>query len=283
MRRKKRLCQTQNWSHDVRPVAISVLSTRVECFGKFLHRGSARTDSKCNIMVKAIPTIKKEVTDPDEELPDFENPAEDIKEAWRFEPLEDIEERVGTNLRKRGIHAVDPIAVTLKMQPTPFKDLPLNWLEAKTEGWYGGHNIVETLSDDKFVTVIDGNKVKVSRWALLDIPENLSDRPDLVTAQNKARGESHHGQATIKAPMETKVPYDFEVREDGTQKPIIGIRVFHGGPSQAMNEIVYQSFHGFLHVNLAQDGELKEGVYCWNDIKKAIASFQEDCVSYPIC
>merc|ERR1711873_70088 len=54
----------------------------------------------------------------------------------------------------------------------------------------------------------------------------------------------------------------------------------HGGPSQAMNEWVYQSYYGYMHCNLAQDGHLHDGVYCWNCIQKAMDSFREEGSSH---
>ena len=193
VRRKKCLCQTKNLCHKLRPVAISALSTSTVCFSEFFHRDCARTDSECTIMVKAIPTIKKEVIDPDEELPDFNDPTEDVKEAWRFQPLEDIEHNISTVIKKRGVHAVDPIAVTLKMQPVPLKDLPPNWLDLKTEGWYGGNNIIETLLTHKFEVVIDDNRVSVSRWAMIDVLDELRNQAGLVAADIRAQNERTHG------------------------------------------------------------------------------------------
>ena len=181
------------------------------CFSEFYHRDCARTEPKCTIMVKAIPTTKKEVIDPDEYLPDYNDPKDDISEAWRFESLEDIEHNISTVIKKRGVHAVDPIAVTLKMHPVPLKDLHPNWMDLKTEGWYGGHNIIETLSKDKFEVVIDENRVSVSRWAMIDVLDDLRDRADLVAADIRAQSERTHGHATIKSAIETEVPHNFKL------------------------------------------------------------------------
>ena len=227
-----------NLSHKLSSVAISVLSTRTVCVSEFYHRDGARTEPKCPIMVKAIPTIKKEVPDPDDQ-PDYGNPKDDIKEAWRLEYYEEIERNIRTTVKKQGVHSVDPIAVMLKANPSPIKDLLLNWLNLTTEGWYGGNNIIETLSRDEFEAVIDGTRVVVSRWALINVPNNLSNQ----AADIRAQTERTHGQATIKAARETAIPSEFLVREEErTPRPIIGIRVFHGGPSQAMKEWVYQSY-----------------------------------------
>ena len=72
------------------------------------------------------------------------------------------------------------------------------------------------------------------------------------------------------------MPSDFDTRDDGSQRPIVGIRVFHGGPQQAVNEYVYQVHYGFMHCSLAQDSNLHEGIYCWNDIQAALASFTRE-------
>ena len=273
MRRKKRLCQMENLSHKLRSVAISALSKSTVCFCEFYHRDCARTEPKCTIMVKAIPLTKKEVPDPDDNIPDYGDTKDDIKDAWRLENYEEIERNLRTVIKKRGVHPVDPIAVTLKMHPIPLKDLPPNWLDIKTEGWYGGNNIIETLLKQMFDVMIDENRVTVSRWAMIDVLEDLRNQANLITADLRAQNDRTHGHATIKSALETEVPSSFKFREDGSQRPIVGIRVFHGGPSQAMNEYIYQSHYGFMHCNLAQDGHLHDGVYCWNDIQTALDSF----------
>ena len=58
------------------------------------------------------------------------------------------------------------------------------------------------------------------------------------------------------------------------QYPVIGIKVFHGGPQQAMNEYVYQTIYGFARCNIAQDQTLKEGVYAWACIAAALSSIE---------
>ena len=283
-RRKKRLChlcQKMNLSHELRPVAISAVSTREVCVSEFYHRDGARTENKCPIMVKIFPTIKKEVSDTDEQ-PNWGDPKDEIKEAWRLESFDEIEHKLSSNVKKRGMHPVDPIAVTLKTSPIPLKDVPRNWLELNSNGWYGGHNIVDTLQADTFEAVIDGVGVEISRWVLFNVPENTYKNAHIVAANVRAKTERTHGQATIKTALETAVPSTFKIRkEEKSPKPILGIRVFHGGPSQAMNEWVYQSYYGYMHVNLAQDGHLHDGVYCWNDVRKAIDSFKEDYAKHP--
>ena len=137
VRRKKCLCQVENLSHKIRSVAISALSKGTVCFYEISHRDCARTEHKCYIMVKAIPLTKKEVPDPDDNMPDYSEIKDDAKDAWRLEDFDEIERNLRTVIKKRGVHPVDPIAITLKMHPIPVKDLPPNWIDIRTEAWYG--------------------------------------------------------------------------------------------------------------------------------------------------
>ena len=98
----------------------------------------------------------------------------------------------------------------------------------------------------------------------------------MVEADLKAQNDKVHGKATIKAPLETMTPSHFPYDHEGAQRPIVGIRVFHGGPQQAINEYAYQAHYGYMHCNMAQDCNLHEGIYCWNDIQAALASFTRE-------
>ena len=133
-------------------------------------------------------------------------------------------------------------------------------IKTRTDAWYGGNCIIETLREEKFEVNIDSKKYKVSRWALIDVDDDLRNKKNLVEADLKAQNDKVHGKATIKAALETQTPSDFPYNPDGTQRPIVGIRVFHGGPQQAMNEYVYQPHYGYMHCNMAQDCNLHEGI-----------------------
>ena len=277
VRRKKCLCPGTNLSDQISSAAISARSKHTRCDFKIFHRGGARTDSKCSIMVKALSiALQKEVTD-DEDMADFEEEISS-KDAWRLENFIEIERYISKTLRRSGVHPVDPIAVMLKASPIPIKDLTEDYLSTITDGWYGGKNIVTTLLKDEFEANVEGMPLDVSRWAVLKVP---TDNRRHHKAETQAKADSIHGFATIKASVTEATPSDFPIRSGlNTARPVIGIRVFHGGPSQAMNEWVYQSYYGYMHCNLAQDGHLHDGVYCWNCIQKAMDSFREEGSSH---
>ena len=56
-----------------------------------------------------------------------------------------------------------------------------------------------------------------------------------------------------------------------THKPVIGIRVFHGGASAVVNNLAYYSYYGYMRCNLSQDTHLAEGVYAYVDIESALS------------
>ena len=51
----------------------------------------------------------KEVPDPDDNLPDYEEDVDDSKDAWRLGEFDEIELNLRTNVKKKGVHPVDPI------------------------------------------------------------------------------------------------------------------------------------------------------------------------------
>ena len=89
-------------------------------------------------------------------------------------------------------------------------------------------------------------------------------------AELRAIRERHHAHCEVLNKKVGELGY----RKDGTQYPVIGIKVFHGGPQQAMNEYVYQTIYGFARCNIAQDQALQEGVYAWADITSALHSIE---------
>ena len=147
-------------------------------------------------------------------------------------------------IKKPNVHPVDPISIACKSNPIPLKDLDDKWLAMRSDGWYGGHPINETLLKQQFDTIINGEQHKVCRWAVMYIDENLRNSTNLTKAELKAQNDMKHGPAHIQAKFSIQ-PNTLGFRPDGTQKPIIGIRVFHGGPQQAINEYVYYIHHGF--------------------------------------
>ena len=143
------------------------------------------------------------------------------------------------------------------------------WLRMRSDGWYGGHPILETLLKEQFETIIDGVIHTVCRWVVMYINENLRVAKNLTFAELRAQNDKKHGEATIQAKFSIQ-PNTLPIRKNGSQQPIIGIRVFHGGPQQAINEYVYYIHHGCMRCNISQDVHLREGVYAWTDILSAI-------------
>ena len=108
------------------------------------------------------------------------------------------------------------------------------------------------------------------------INENLRVAKNLIFAELKAQNDKkHRSEATIQARYSIQ-PNTLPFRKDGSQRPIIGIRVFHGGPQQAINEYVYYIHHGYMRCNISQDVHLREGVYAWTDILSAIKGIDRD-------
>ena len=58
-------------------------------------------------------------------------------------------------------------------------------------------------------------------------------------------------------------------------RPIIGIRVFHGGASAVVNNVAYYNYYGYIRCNLAQDRHLNEGVYAYVDIDSALSKINQ--------
>ena len=176
-------------------------------------------------------------------------------------------------IKKPNVHPVDPISVACKSNPIPLKDLDDKWLTKRSDGWYGGHPIHETLLKQEFKTMINGEQQMVCRWAAMFIDENLRNAHNLIKAEERAQSDMKHSSAHIVAKYSIQ-PCTLSYRKDGKQRPIIGVRVFHGGPQQAINEYVYYIHHGFMRCNIAQDSHLQEGVYAWNDIVPALKGIE---------
>ena len=82
------------------------------------------------------------------------------------------------------------------------------------------------------------------------------------------QNDKKHGPASIQA-RQSCTPSLLPYRKNGTQRPIIGIRVFNGGAQQVINEIVYYIHYGYMRCNISQDVHLQEGVYAYADIISA--------------
>ena len=59
-------------------------------------------------------------------------------------------------------------------------------------------------------------------------------------------------------------------------RPIIAVRVFHGGAQAVINNVAYYFYYGYARCNLAQDAHLEEGVYAYVDIDSALRKLDRD-------
>ena len=138
-------------------------------------------------------------------------------------------------------------------------------------GWYCGHNnILKVLQEDTFEAMIEGRVRKVSRWALNNIDPDLRNQANLAKADLLAQFDKNHGNATLKSGNVSTTPSTDLCNSDGTQRPIIAVRIFHGGAQQVVNDIAYYFHYAFMKCNLAQDVHLEEGVYAYIDIDTAL-------------
>ena len=185
-------------------------------------------------MVKVIPLPKQEEV----ELPDFYPTSEEEskqapaqiapEETWRLSNFKEIEEDLRDTVKKKGITSVDPISIALKNNPMPVKDVKRDWVETRTTAWYGGNNIIDYLREDKFeikisIDAIETLKIRVSRWALIDVHDHLISKKNRAGAEIKAQHDKVHGHATIKTPNGPVTPSDFACDEDGIQLSLIHI------------------------------------------------------------
>ena len=140
------------------------------------------------------------------------------------------------------------------------------------DGHYCGHNdIIDSLRKDVFRTMIAGRPQTVSRWAMNLISDDLRNEANATEAELKAQFDKVHGGATIRSADKSIVPSQDLLRDDGTSRPIVAVRIFHGGPQQVINNIAYYFHYGFMMCNLAQDVHLEEGVYGYVDIESALS------------
>ena len=66
-----------------------------------------------------------------------------------------------------------------------------------------------------------------------------------------------------------------DLKDVPDDKPILAVRVYHGGASAVLVNLAYYYHYGYHRCNLAQDSELEEGVYAFVDIEMALAQLDK--------
>merc|ERR1712175_36916 len=93
---------------------------------------------------------------------------------------------------------------------------------------YCGHNdIIVTLRNDTFRTMIAGRQQAVSRWAMNVINETLRNEKNATKAEITAQYDKKHGAATIKSGDQMIIPADELAKGIGDFRPIVAVRIFH--------------------------------------------------------
>ena len=107
-----------------------------------------------------------------------------------------------------------------------------------SNGEYCGHNsIIDALNNDTFDALIEGNMQVVPGWALNVIDPVLRNQ-DMVKASNRhAQFAKTHRGATITSGEKTIVPSTALAETPKYHRPIVAIRVFHGGASAVVNNV----------------------------------------------
>ena len=120
-----------------------------------------------------------------------------------------------------------------KTDPIPIKSLGEFWFEhISKDGHYCGHNdIRKALSQYVFGTMISGRQHTVSRWAMNVIDPDLRNQANASQADLRAQFDKIHGKATIRSGTRAITPSEGLLQDYGTYKPIVAVRVFHGGRS----------------------------------------------------
>ena len=146
-----------------------------------------------------------------------------------------------------------------------------------SDGHYCGHNsIIEALGKDLFYALIEGEFQKVSRWALNTVDPGLRNQKMLKEADKQAQFAKTHRGATIKSGEISITPSKDLVKTSKYHRPIIAVRVFHGGAQAVINNVAYYFYYGYVRCNLAQDKHLEEGVYAYVDIDSALSKIDQD-------
>ena len=119
-----------------------------------------------------------------------------------------------------------------------------------SDGKYCGHNsIVRELRLDTFDVWV-GNKIQsASRWAMCVVDQGMrNSKMAKETDQNAQFARTHCGATAKSGELET-VPAKELAIDHRTHRPVIGVRVFHGGPSAALNHLAYYYHHGYVRCN----------------------------------
>ena len=140
-----------------------------------------------------------------------------------------------------------------------------------SHGEYCGHNsILEERSKDTFEVIVDDEIQEVSRWAMNIVDQGLRNHKVCMETDRAAQFARTHCGSKITSRELSTTPAKDLVIDRKTHKPVIGVRVFHGGPSAVVNNVAYFNYYGYVRCNLSQDTHLAEGVYAYIDIQTAL-------------
>ena len=146
------------------------------------------------------------------------------------------------------------------------------FLTTLSNGKYCGQNsILEALSKDTFEGVIEDEIQEVSRWAMNIVDQGLRNFKVCLETDRAAQFARTHCGSTISSGELKTLPSKELVIDRRNHKPVIGIRVFHGGPSAVVNNVAYFNYYGYVRCNLSQDTHLAGGVYAYIDIQTALS------------
>ena len=120
--------------------------------------------------------------------------------------------------------------------------------------------------------IVGEQLLKASRWALHLIDPKLRNDKNLQRAEVEAQHDRVHGEATLKPSDGPSITPSTELRK----KPMIAVRVLHGGAQQLCNEVAYYYHYGFMRCNLAQDVHLQEGIYVYIDVETALGKIDRN-------
>ena len=144
----------------------------------------------------------------------------------------------------------------------PLKDVKEDFLAGLSDGKYCGHNsILQALRNDTFEVII-GNKIQnVPRWAMNIVNQDLRNPETIKETNQMAQFARLHCGATISSGELKTIPAEELAIDHVTHRPVIGIRVYHGGSSAVLVHLAYFYHYGHARCNLSQDTHLEEGVY----------------------
>ena len=166
----------------------------------------------------------------------------------------------------KNLHAVDVVSIGTKSDPIPMKELDDERRIMGYEGKYCGHNpIISTLKKDTFEFRIAGRHISTSRWAMCRVQQELRNQATCAEHDQVAQFYKKHCATTITSGAREEVvrtiPSEELMVTEDEHIPVIGVRVYFGGASAVLVNLAYFYHYGYHRCNLAQDSELKEGVY----------------------